>query len=199
MTAYIVGRLAAVVPVLLGISVVVFVLLRLTPGDPALMLAGPQASKDELDVVRRSLGLDQPIPVQFAFWLGRAVRGDLGRSSLLGSQVSDLVVKRFGNTVLLASTSLLLAMLIAIPAGIVSARLRGSPFDNVVMGLTLLANCMPSYWTGLMMILVFTATLGWLPSGGMYDVTGDGGLWDLGRHLVMPTLTLGLLSTALIA
>src|SRR3954453_16533042 len=141
MTAYIVGRLAAVVPVLLGISVVVFVLLRLTPGDPALMLAGPQASKDELDVVRRSLGLDQPIPVQFAFWLGRAVRGDLGRSSLLGSQVSDLLVKRFGNTLLLAATSLVLATAIAVPAGIISARLRGSLFDNVVMGVTLLANC----------------------------------------------------------
>src|SRR6266542_3347728 len=134
MSAYIVGRLAAVVPVLLGISVVAVALKKKTPGDPALMLAGPQASRDELDAVRRSLGLDQPIPVQFALWLGRAVRGDLGRSSLLGSQVSELVVKRFGNTLLLAATSLVLATAIAIPAGIVSARLRGSPFDNLVMG-----------------------------------------------------------------
>jgi len=199
MTAYITRRLIAVLPVLLGISVVVFVLLRLTPGDPALMIAGPQASREELEMVRRSLGLDQPLPVQFGLWLSRAVQGDLGRSSQLGAPVTDIVADKLKNTSILAISSLLLAVLLAIPAGILSAVLRGTILDHVVMATTMLANCMPPFWTGLMLILLFASGLGWLPSGGMYDVMGGGGLGDLLRHLILPTVTLGLLSTAMIA
>ncbi len=199
MTAYIVGRLGAVLPVVFGISVLVFVLLRLTPGDPAIMIAGPQATGEELAIVRRSLGLDKPIPVQYVLWLSRVVRGDLGRSSQVGSPVSELVVQKLGNTAILAVASLLLALAVAVPAGILSAAFRGSVFDNVVMGVTLLANCMPTFWTGLMLIIVFAATLRWLPSGGMHNVIGGGGPQDLARHLILPTLTLGLVSTAMIA
>lgn len=199
LSAYIAQRLFATVPVLLGIAVLVFVLLRLTPGDPAIMLAGPQASREEIDIVRRSLGLDQPIPVQFARWFSRAVQGDLGRSSQLGVPVAPLVMDKFKNTVILAVASLLLAVIIAIPAGIVSAVWRGSLVDNVVMVLTLLANCMPPFWTGLMLIVIFASGLSWLPTGGMVDVLGDGGPRDIAWHLVLPMLTLGLPSTAMIA
>jgi peptide/nickel transport system permease protein len=199
LSAYISGRLVATVPVLLGISVLVFVLLRLTPGDPALVIAGPQASREELEVVRHSLGLDQPIPVQFALWLGHALQGDLGRSSQLGVPVAPLVLDKFRNTVLLAFSSLLLAVLLALPAGIFSALRRRSPFDHGVMTLTLLATCMPPFWTGLILIVVFASGLRWLPTGGMQDVVGGGGWADVARHLILPTLTLGLPATAMIA
>lgn len=199
MTAYVARRSIAVIPVLLGISIVVFVLLRLTPGDPALMIAGPQASREELEMVRRSLGLDQPIPVQFGLWLGRALQGDLGRSSQLGLPVTTIVADKLKNTSILALSSLLLAVSLAIPAGIFSAIMRGTILDHVVMAMTMLANCMPPFWTGLMLILVFASGLGWLPSGGMYNVIGGGGIDDLLRHLILPTATLGMLSTAMIA
>ena len=199
MTSYIAGRLAAVVPVLLGISVLVFALLRLTPGDPAVMIAGPQANREELEIVRRSLGLDKPIPVQYGLWLSRIVRGDLGRSSQVGAPVGSLVLEKFGNTIILAVSSLLLATTIALPAGIFSAIFRGSVFDNLVMGFTLLANCMPPFWTGLMLILVFSSRLGWLPTGGMRNVVGGGGPEDIARHLILPTMTLGVLSIAMIS
>ena len=199
MSAYIAGRLAATVPVLLGISVLVFVLLRLTPGDPAVVIAGPQASREELALVRHALGLDQPLPVQFVLWLGHAVQGDLGRSSQLGVPVGPLVLEKFKNTALLAVASLALALAVALPSGILSAVFRRSGFDHGVMTLTLLANCMPPFWTGLMLILVFASGLRWLPTGGMQDVLGGGGPGDVARHLVLPALTLGLPATAMIA
>jgi peptide/nickel transport system permease protein len=198
-TSYVAGRLAATIPVLFGISVLVFALLRLTPGDPALMIAGPQATPVELDLVRKSLGLDQPIPVQFVLWLGHALQGDLGRSSQLGVPVAPLVLDRFKNTLVLALASLGLAVVLAIPAGIVSALHRRSPIDHGIMTLTLLANCMPPFWTGLMLIIVFASTLRWLPTGGMNDVLNPGGATDVAWHLILPAITLGLPATALIA
>jgi ABC-type dipeptide/oligopeptide/nickel transport system permease component len=197
--SYVLGRVAATVPVLLGISVLVFTLLRLTPGDPAIMIAGPQATDTELQQVRKSLGLDQPIPVQFVFWFKNAVQGDLGRSSQLGVPVAPLVLARFGNTAVLALASLAVALVIAIPAGIISAIKRRSPLDHSVMTLTLLANCMPPFWTGLMLIIVFASTLRWLPTGGMNDVLNPGGAPDVARHLILPAITLGLPATAMIA
>jgi peptide/nickel transport system permease protein len=197
--SYVLGRVAATIPVLLGISVLVFILLRLTPGDPAIMIAGPQASDTELQQVRKSLGLDQPIPVQFVFWFKNAIQGDLGRSSQLGVPVAPLVVDRFRNTAVLALASLALALVIAIPAGIISAIKRRSPLDHGVMTLTLLANCMPPFWTGLMLIILFASTLRWLPTGGMNDVLNPGGPPDVLRHLILPTITLGLPATAMIA
>jgi peptide/nickel transport system permease protein len=197
--SYVIGRIVATIPVLFGISVLVFVLLRLTPGDPASMIAGPQATPAELDLVRKSLGLDQPIPVQFVLWLSHALQGDLGRSSQLNVPVAPLVLDRFRNTLILALSSLGLAVTIAIPAGIISALKRRSPVDHGIMTLTLLANCMPPFWTGLMLIIVFASTLRWLPTGGMNDVLNPGGVGDVVWHLILPTLTLGLPATALIA
>jgi peptide/nickel transport system permease protein len=198
LSRYIAGRLLATLPVLLGISVAVFVLLRLTPGDPAAIIAGPQAGPDELALVRHSLGLDQPLPVQYALWLGHALQGDLGRSSQLGVPVAPLVFDRFKNTLLLAVASLALATLLSIPVGIVSALRRRSPLDHGVLAVTLFANCMPPFWTGLILIIVFASGLRWLPTGGMTDILGNGGPLDIARHLVLPMLTLGLSVTAMI-
>jgi peptide/nickel transport system permease protein len=199
LTSYIAGRLVATVPVVFGISVLVFTLLRLTPGDPALMIAGPQATAAELAAVRTSLGLDQPIPLQFVLWLGHALQGDLGRSSQLGVPVAPLVLDRFRNTLILALASLAVALVVAIPTGLISALHRRSPVDHGIMTVTLLANCMPPFWTGLMLIIVFASTLRWFPTGGMTDVLNPGGAQDVLWHLVLPALTLGLPASALIS
>ena len=199
LSSYIAGRLVATVPVVFGISVLVFTLLRLTPGDPAMMIAGPQATAAELAAVRTSLGLDQPIPLQFVLWLGHALQGDLGRSSQLGVPVAPLVLDRFRNTLILALASLAVALVVAIPTGLISALHRRSPVDHGIMTVTLLANCMPPFWTGLMLIIVFASTLRWFPTGGMTDVLNPGGAQDVLWHLVLPAMTLGLPATALIS
>jgi peptide/nickel transport system permease protein len=198
-TAYIAGRVLAVFPVLFGISILVFALLRLTPGDPALAIAGFDATQEQLAAVRRSLGLDQPIYVQYVRWLERIVHGDLGRSIRTGLPVTEMLANKLQNTLLLGVVAIAISTAVAIPAGIISAVRRGSAIDNAVMLFTLVGNCMPSFWTGLMLILIFSVSLRWLPTGGMYSVVGGGDLADLARHLVLPALTLALVQTALVA
>jgi peptide/nickel transport system permease protein len=198
-TAYILRRAVAVLPVLLGISILVFALLRLTPGDPALTIAGFDASQEQLAAVRRSLGLDQPIYIQYVRWLGRTLQGDLGRSILTGSPVLELLIGKLENTLLLGVSAIVISTAIAVPAGIISAVRRGSMIDNSVMLVTLFGNSMPSFWSGLMLILIFAVWLRWLPTGGMYSTIGGGGAADLARHLVLPSLTLALVQTALVA
>jgi peptide/nickel transport system permease protein len=195
---YLIGRLIGVLPVLFGISVLVFTLLRLTPGDPAETIAGYDASPEQLAAVRRSLGLDRPIPLQYLSWLERTIQGDLGRSILIGTSVMDLLLVKIGNSLLLGVVSMLISTAIAIPAGVISAVRRGSVVDSVVLFVTLLGNCMPSFWTGLMLVLIFGVSLRWLPTGGMYSTVGGGDLLDLIRHLILPALTLAFVQTALV-
>lgn len=184
---------------LLGISLVAFVLLRLTPGDPATLIAGPDASAESLESVRRSLGLDQPLPVQYFLWLTHIVQGDLGRSYTQGTPVFDILVAKVGHSLVLAVPSMVLATVVAVPAGIASAVRRGSLFDTLVMVLTMIGSCMAPFWTGLLLISLFAVTLPWLPTGGMFSLVDGGGAVDLLRHLVLPTTTLALLQMALIA
>jgi peptide/nickel transport system permease protein len=188
-----------VIPVLFGISILVFVLLRLTPGDPAIAIAGFDASQAQLDAVRKSLGLDQPIHIQYLRWLERTVQGDLGRSIRTGQPVLQLFTEKLGNTILLGVVALVISTAAAIPAGIVSAVRRGSLSDNSVMFLSLLGVCLPNFFVGLMLILIFSVWLRWLPTGGMYDVMGDRGFGDLARHLVLPAVTLATAQMALVA
>src|SRR5687768_3200393 len=199
MTRYIVGRVLAVIPVLFGISILVFVLLRLTPGDPAVTVAGFDASQEQLAAVRRSMGLDQPIHIQYIKWVERTLQGDLGRSLRTGSPVLGLLMEKLGNTLLLGVAAVVISTAIAVPAGIISAVRRGSFVDHAVMLVTLIGNCMPPFWSGLMFILVFAVWLRWLPTGGMFDTIGGGGIVDLARHMVLPAFTLALVQTALVA
>jgi peptide/nickel transport system permease protein len=198
-TAFVVRRLAASVVVLFGVSIVVFLTLKLVPGDAAYVLAGPNASAEDIERVRQSLGLDKPVPVQYVTWLGRALQGDLGRSLELHEPVLSLVLSRYGNTLLLAVAAMVFAAVTGILAGTLAALRPHTLLDRAVMLVTLTANSTPSFWLGLVLILVFSLTLHWLPSSGMDSARGDGGPFDVLQHLVLPAVTLGAISSALIA
>ena len=199
MTAFLVRRLAASVVVLFGVSLVVFGTLKLVPGDAAYVLAGPNASAAEIEQVRQALGLDRPVPVQYVTWLGRALQGDLGRSLELHEPVLQLVLSRYGNTLVLACCAMLFAGAVGLLTGTLAALRPHTWLDRVVMLVTLTANSTPSFWLGLVLILVFALGLRWFPASGMVSARGDGGLLDVAQHLVLPSITLGAISAALIA
>jgi ABC-type dipeptide/oligopeptide/nickel transport system permease component len=186
---YILKRLLLAVPVLFGVSVVVFVAIRRIPGDPAQIMAGQAATQEVVEEIRRSLGLDQPLPVQYLYFLRNLLRGDLGRSLFNGAPVVEELAQRFPRTVRLAFASLLVATFIGVPAGIAAATHRLSWVDTLVMVLALAGVSVPVFWLGLNLILVFSVRLGWLPAFG----------YETGRHLILPSVTLGVASAAVIA
>lgn len=183
-------RSLAAVPVLIGVSIVVFLTMKLIPGDAAQVLAGPQATADQVRLIRQSLGLDRPLYVQYARWLGRALRGDLGRSIQLDAPVTEMVFQRLKNTMILALASTVLAVVIGVPAGILSATRQSTWVDRTSVAAALFGNSMPTFWLGLVLILLFSLHFRLFPSNGMYSLRGPGGPFDLLRHLTLPTLTL---------
>jgi peptide/nickel transport system permease protein len=186
---YVAKRLVLALPVLVGVSVVVFAAIRLIPGDPAQIMAGQAATQEVVAEIRRSLGLDQPLPVQYLYFLRNAVRGDLGQSLFNGAPVVEELAQRFPRTVRLALASIFVASLIGIPAGILAATRRQSWVDTFVMAVALVGVSMPVFWLGLNLILVFSVRLGWLPAFGH----------ETWRHLVLPSVTLGAASAAIVA
>lgn len=199
MRAYVLGRLVSAVPVLFGVSVVIFLLMKLIPGDAAQVLAGPSATREEVELIREDLGLNEPLYVQYGKWLARAVRGDLGRSIELRAPVTVMVLERFKNTAILAGASMLLAVAIGVSAGVISATRPLSLFDRLAMVGALFGNSMPTFWLGLVLILIFSLGLGLFPSNGMYDIRSGGGPIDLLHHLVLPSITLAGVSAAILA
>jgi len=199
MQAYVLGRLASAVPVLFGVSVVIFLLMKLIPGDAAQVLAGPSATREEVEMIRDDLGLNEPFYVQYGKWLGRAVRGDLGRSVELRAPVTTMVLERFKNTAILAGASMVLALVVGVTAGVISATRPLSLFDRLAMLGALFGNSMPTFWLGLVLILVFSLGLRMFPSNGMYDIRAGGGFLDLLHHLVLPSITLAGVSAAILA
>jgi peptide/nickel transport system permease protein len=185
-----VARCLATIPVLVGVSLVVFLTMKIIPGDAAQVLAGPQATRDQVELIRESLGLNRPLYVQYATWLGRAVRGNLGRSIQLNAPVTEMVLARLKNTLVLALASALLAAAIGLPAGIVSATRQSSFVDRASVGLAMFGNSMPTFWLGLVLILTLSLHLRLFPSNGMYSLRGPGGVSDLLWHLTLPALTL---------
>src|SRR4051794_37048538 len=200
MRAYVLGRLVSAVPVLLGVSLVIFLLMKLIPGDAAQVLAGPSATREEVELIREDLGLNEPLYVQYGKWLLRALRGDLGRSIELRAPVTTMVLERFKNTAILAASSMLLAVLLGVTAGVVSATRPLSAFDRLAMVAALFGNSMPTFWLGLVLILIFSLGLGMFPSNGMYDIRASSNtLPDLLHHLVLPSITLAGVSAAILA
>ena len=197
MTAYVVRRLIAVVPVMLVVATVSFVLIRLAPGDPASVIAGPYASAEDIAQMQRALGLDQPLPVQLVKWWGRLARGDLGDSIFLRRPVIEAILERLEPTLLLTGWSMLVAVLVGIPVGVLSARHHNTVLDQSFMALALLGLSVPNFLLGLLMILCFGVWLGWLPVAGYAPL--ETGLWPNLRSLIMPALALGLVQSALIA
>lgn len=190
MLDFVARRSLAAVPVLIGVSIVVFLTMKLIPGDAAQVLAGPQATAEQVQLIRQSLGLDRPLYVQYARWIGRALRGDLGRSIQLEAPVTEMVFDRLKNTLILALASTLLAVAIGVPAGILSATRHSTWIDRTSVAAALFGNSMPTFWLGLVLILIFSLHFRLLPSNGMYSLRGPGGLPDLLRHLALPALTL---------
>jgi peptide/nickel transport system permease protein len=189
MTGYILRRIGAAVIVLFIASLLVFFGVRALPGDPALALAGEDRSAKAVEQIREKYGLDKPVPVQFVDYLGHVVRGDLGQSSHTGLDVLDTIVNRLPVTLELAALSLLLATLLGIGAGVVSAVRRGTAADVGANLAALLGLSIPNFWLGLLLILVFSVTLGVLPASGFVAFTDDP--LDNLRHLIMPAIVLG--------
>ncbi len=199
MGRYIGQRLAMLVPVTLGVTFVVFSTMYLTPGDPALLMAGPLATPADIQRLRAEMGLDQPLLVQYATWLGKAVRGDLGRSFSMNVPVAAEIGQKLGATLILTAAALSLSTACGLLAGVISATRPNSLFDRASMVLALVGVSMPVFWLGIVLMLLFSLQLRWLPASGMYSATSSGGLDDLLSHLVLPAVTLGLASTGIVA
>ncbi len=190
MSTYILRRVAQSVPVLLLASVAVFLLVHLVPGDPALLLAGPDATPEVVQAVRRDMGLDAPLPVQYALWAGHVLQGDLGRSYISRLPVTQLIRNALPATVELALAALTIAILFALPTGILSAVKRQSLPDWVVTFLNGMALGVPNFWLGILLIILFALILNWLPPGGRIEFLSNPGVaW---KSLVLPAVTLGL-------
>ncbi|NLK09267.1 MAG: ABC transporter permease [Firmicutes bacterium] len=196
MLSYINRRLLMLIPVLIGISVVVFLVMHLAPGDPAVILAGPTASASDIAAIRAKLGLDDPVWVQYWRFAKGILKGDLGVSVQSDEPVAEMVKTRFPNTLALAVAAMVVASLLGLSAGIVSAVKKGSLFDSISMLIALLGISLPSFWIGLMLMLAFSVRLRWLPVAGY-----SGQWWTLAgiKQLVLPSLTLGIGTAALIA
>jgi len=198
-TAYLVKRVLGLLPVLFGISVLIFLGMKFIPGDAARGLLGPTATDTTIAQLRQALGLDQPIYVQYGKWLGRALYGDLGFSPIVNKPVLALLLPKIWNTLILAGASFALAAGAGIAIGVVAAARSHTAIDRVSMSLSLVVGNMPPFWLGLVLISLFAINLRWLPSLGMYSLHGEGGLGDMLRHLILPTITTAAAPGAIIA
>ena len=199
MWSYIGKRLLAAIPILIGLSVIVFSMMALIPGDPATAILGSYATPENIARLNEQLGLDQSLPEQYLTWAGNLLQGDMGRSYSLNRPVADEVFERFGATLILAGASLLLCSLFGLVAGIAGAVRQFGWTDRIVTFLVLIGISIPSFWLGLLLIMLFAVHLQWLPASGMYAIYGGGDLWDLLRHLAMPAVTLAVVATGVIA
>jgi peptide/nickel transport system permease protein len=196
--ALIVRRLLMVVPVLFGVSVIVFLVISLIPGDPARAILGTFATPENIADVTHQLGLDQPLPVQYLIWVGHLLQGDLGRSYILHKPVMDEVMTRLFPTLLLAGTALVMASVGGILLGIIAAVRQNAWPDKIITVSVLVGISTPSFWLGMLLILWFGVRLAWLPVGGMTEMFGGGGIADVLRHLVMPAATLAAVAGAVL-
>ena len=197
MISFIARRVLATVPVLLIVAVLVFLLLRLTPGDPAAILAGDAASTEQIARIRENLGLEKPIPAQFAIWIGQMARGDLGESFFYKTQVATLIGQRLEPTLSLAAITIVIAVLLAVPLGILAAWRHGGWLDRALMGFSVMGFSVPVFVLAYLLIWLVSLKLGWLPVQGYQRIADGVGPWLY--HLALPSLTLSVLYIALIA
>ncbi|WP_432522308.1 ABC transporter permease [Kineococcus sp. SYSU DK006] len=193
------GRLASTVLILLGVSLIVFLLLQLVPGDPARTILGAGATQESVAAVRAELGLDKPLPAQFLDYLGGLVTGDLGRSLTVNQDVTTLLLPRFENTLVLTGAALVVCLVVGIPLGVLAARFQYGLFDRVAMFVTLAGASVPVYWFGLVLIGLLALQTGWFPTSGMYNTRNPGGVPDMLHHLVLPAVAAALVPLAVIA
>ena len=194
MHKYVLKRLLMLIPVILGVTFVVFFILNLAPGDPAAIILGDQATAEALAMKREELGLNDPIFIRYFHYMRDLLHGSLGVSYKNSIPVWDQVIMRLPNTAILATAGILVALLIGIPIGIISAKKQYSLLDNVSMVFALIGVSMPNFWSGLLLVMLFSLTLGWLPSQGMAS-----GFGPMLKSLILPALTLGFNSAAMVA
>lgn len=199
MGAYILKRLVSAVPVLLGITVIVFLIMAMIPGDPATAILGSYATPENVEKLNRDLGLDAPLVQRYFIWLGNVMTGDFGRSYSLNRPVLDEILERFSATLILAGVSFIFCAVLGILAGVVSAARQYGLADNAITFAVLIGISVPSFFLGMMMILLFAVNLRWLPVSGMYAIYGGGDLPDLLKHLIMPATALSVVATGVVA
>ena len=214
---YIVKRLAMLVPVMLGVSIIAFSLIHLAPGDPARTMLGERATQEQLNEIREKYGLDKPLYVQYGIWLNGVLHGDLGRSITTHEEVAKEIGDRLPNTMELSIAAMIFAIIVGVFAGIISATKQYSITDYTCMGIALFGISMPVFWLGIMLMMIFGVFLGWLPIGGRIDllipfqrvtgfmifdsiITGNlPALISVLRHLTLPAIALGTIPMAMIA
>lgn len=199
MGRYIIGRVLSLVPVVLLVSVAAFAFIRLLPGDPVIAMLG--TSGQGLDsrsyaLARHDLGLDRPLPVQYARWLADLARGDLGRSAVTHQPITDALRARFPVTLQLAVASFIISLIIALPVGVISAYKRGTVLDRVISVIALGGVAMPSFWLGILLIILFSVELSLLPPSGFVSITSDP--VEFLRYMILPAITLGAVQAAVI-
>jgi peptide/nickel transport system permease protein len=199
MSQYLTRRLLLLVPVLAGVSIIVFLVLHLSPGDPAEIMLGSQATKEDLARLRAELGLTEPLHVQYVHWMSHVVRGDLGRSLWMKRPVLTEVLERFRATLVLTGTALVLSTVGGLALGIASATRPNSLLDRLSAVASLFGASMPVFWLGIVLMVVFSLWLGWLPASGMFAPYGGGDARDLLSHLILPALTLAAASVTIVA
>ncbi|MBV8394109.1 MAG: ABC transporter permease [Alphaproteobacteria bacterium] len=198
MIDFIARRLVAIIPVLAVVAIFVFLMLRLTPGDPAAVIAGDNATSDQIADIRAKLGLDLPIWQQFLIWIGDILHGNFGESFFFKKKVTELIAQRVEPTLALAICTLIFAVMTAVPLGVIAAYRHGSLIDRFVMGFSVLGFSLPSFVIGYCLIYVFAIDFGWLPVQGYTRLeTHDYG--GFVEHMILPSITLGIIYVALIA
>jgi peptide/nickel transport system permease protein len=197
MIAYIVRRLLATIPVMLLVAVIVFLLVHLAPGDPASVIAGDNATSDQIARIRATLGLDEPLWRQFIIWISHVVQGDLGQSLFWNRPVAELILQRAEPTISLALTTLAFAIVLALTLGVLAAWKAGSLLDRAVMGMAVAGFSIPVFVVGYLLVYVFAIELKWLPVQGYRPIAE--GVWPWLERLILPSIALGLAYTALIA
>jgi peptide/nickel transport system permease protein len=195
-TGYVVRRVAQAVLVMLGVSVIVFLLIHLVPGDPIRLALGTRYNPESYQRLYERAGFDRPLAQQYVTWLGNALTGDLGVSFRTGRPVRAMVTERLPATALLAGSALVVALAISLPAGIISAVKSGSRLDSVVTAVSQIGVSIPDFWSGIMLILVFSLTLGWFPPSG-YVSPLESPVEAL-RHLALPAVTVGIISGSIL-
>jgi peptide/nickel transport system permease protein len=197
MWSYALKRAGATAVTLIAASVIIFAFIHLIPGDPIYVMLGDTATPDQVEKVRHSLGLDQPILLQYLKWLGAVLHGDLGHSIFYDQPILSVIGDHAETSLLLASITMVWVLLIGVPIGMIAAVRHGSWLDQGLSGLAMLMASVPTFWVGLYLILIFAAWLGWLPSSGYPSIFDEGGLANL-RYLILPSITLAAPNAALI-
>ena len=194
--SYLLRRLGFAALMLVGVSLILFVIMQLAPGGPEAVLIGGEFSAEAAAQIRARLGLDRPIAVQYVTWALAAVRGDLGRSFKTGDPVARLIADRLGPTLQLTGAALLLAIIVAVPLGVLAAVRRGTTWDTLGSAFSLFGVSFPSFWLGIMLILLFSEAVPWLPPSGLAEYGHESDVVSRVRHAILPTLTLGLIQMA---